>query len=67
MIIKIEFSTDNNAFDYDYPVFEAQRMIRKAGELLASAMPSAQKFESCIIPLHDSNGNRIGQIEVSKE
>lgn len=63
MDIKIEFNTDNAAFDIEYPQFEIQYVIEQAKRKLCEYPEPVDHVAE--IPLHDSNGNRIGQITIT--
>ena len=51
-MVRIEFSTENSAFD-DEPATEAARIVRE----IAGKIASGESFDG---PIFDSNGNRIG-------
>jgi hypothetical protein len=52
-MIKIEFKTDNAAFD-DMPGLEVARILRALAAKLESATGATNG------PIHDTNGNRVG-------
>lgn len=60
MIIRIEFNTDNAAFDRD-PMAEAKVIIGQAVEKLENLGVNTAEN------LYDTNGNRVGQVSVTKE
>lgn len=64
MKIKIEFDTDNGAFDGESLVFECYRVLQNCLEHI----DNAQKFpvHRLTLPLADSNGNGIGEIEINR-
>lgn len=57
--VRLSFSTDNDAFAEDNLPSEAARIIREAADALESGRTS--------FPLRDSNGNKIGTVEVVKD
>ena len=51
-MIRIEFGTDNSAFDGDDFEYEVERVLQTATKWIQSGRDHG--------PLHDSNGNIIG-------
>lgn len=60
MDIKIEFNTDNVAFEF--PEYEIPYVLEQAKRKFLEETNAVDHVAK--IPLHDSNGNRIGQITV---
>ena len=63
MKVIIEIHCDNAAFE-DNMVDEVQRILRSAGEKFADLVEDDEPNER---PLRDSNGNRVGTIDVDPE
>jgi hypothetical protein len=63
MLVKIEIRCDNAAFE-DNMVGEVQRILRAAGETFVNL---AEENEETKCSLRDSNGNKVGFIEVDPE
>ena len=59
MNVKIEFNTDNAAFEDSY-LMEVTRVIRSATE----ALIDSENTTTIRRPLKDSNGNRIGTVSI---
>lgn len=57
-MFKIEFSTDNAAFD-DAPASEVARILRKIARQVEQGDPLGGG------PVHDANGNRVGHWELT--
>ena len=59
MKIKVEFDTDNSAFCEDRD--EIHRVLRQAGRKADNMVQFQRETER---PLYDSNGNKVGSVEV---
>lgn len=59
MIFKLEFATDNAAFDKD-PAYETSRILREVAGRVANGIDDAGT-------IHDIDGNNIGQYALSEE
>ncbi len=57
---RLQFTTDNAAFD-ELPGVEIATILQRLSICVAAA-PALQPGDECI-PLHDTNGNRVGEAE----
>lgn len=64
MKVRIEFKTDNAAFDGDWGV-ECARILRKLADTIYWAN-NAEEMERESIPLVDYNGNTVGSMIVEE-
>jgi len=59
MKVTIKIAMDNAAFDEDCGEYELARILRETADLL-------QPSSSYTLNLRDINGNRVGELKVSK-
>lgn len=62
MAFRLEFKTDNAAFDDDAAGFEVARILREIADKYDSGVWSTN---GPALPVYDVNGNRIGEYRLS--